>query len=130
MTTKKTKAGLSAAGRAAAARSAAGARFGTRAEAVDAARELAAEDRYEALADAVERGEFTPVPGTLSGPLLKMGRPAAAAARRGKSPVRTLRLPHELDERLTEYAGAADSTPSDVLRQAVVEYMDRHPLGA
>lgn len=128
MTTKKTpptKAGLSAGGRAEAARSAAGARFGTRAEAVDAA-----EDRYEALADAVEAGEFTPVPGTLSGALLKMGRPAADAARRGKSPVRTLRLPHELDERLTEYATGADSTPSDVLRQAVVEYMDRHPLGA
>lgn len=87
-------------------------------------------ERYEAMADAVEAGEFRPVPGTLSGPLLKMGRPAADEAGRGKSPVRTVRLPHELDAQLAAYADGAHSTPSDVMRQAVAEYLDRHPLGA
>ena len=60
--------------------------------------------------------------------------PAGLAAAREAGAVEAshvlLRLPHELDARLTEYATGADSTPSDVLRQAVVEYMDRHPLGA
>lgn len=88
------------------------------------------EDRLSRMADDVERGDYRPVPGTLDGPLLRMGRPAASEAGRGKSPVRTVRLPRHLDERLTKYADSAGSTPSDVLRQAVVEYMDRHPLEA
>lgn len=90
----------------------------------------AVEARLAAFADELERGDHRAVPGTLDGVLLRRGRPATAAAGRGKSPVRTVRLPRDLDDRLAEYADEAASTPSEVLRQAVIEYMDRHPLGA
>ncbi|MFF1555776.1 hypothetical protein ACFVX3_32670 [Rhodococcus erythropolis] len=82
------------------------------------------------LADDAEHSHCQPAPGAVGEPLLRRGRPAGAEAGRGRSPIRAVRLPQDLDERLTEYAHSADSTPSDVLRQAVVEYMDRHPLDA
>ncbi|GAA4393495.1 CopG family transcriptional regulator [Tsukamurella soli] len=47
---------------------------------------------------------------------------------RGRSPARTVRLPDAIDHRLAEYADDAGTTPSDILRRAVVEYMNRHPI--
>ncbi|MGW4633367.1 CopG family ribbon-helix-helix protein [Nocardia sp. NPDC004415] len=86
-------------------------------------------EEYEAMAAEFENGDYAVVGPIEVGPELLMGRPAGGS-RGGKSPVRTVRLPAELDARLTAYADEAETTPSDVLRRAVVEYLARHPLGA
>ncbi len=87
-----------------------------------------AED-YAEMSRRVESGEFA-----VSGPLelgstLRMGRPVGGK-RRGKSPSRTVRLPSDLDGRLAAYADETHTTPSEVVRRAVDEYLSRHPQGA
>ncbi|MET9212219.1 MULTISPECIES: CopG family ribbon-helix-helix protein [unclassified Nocardia] len=86
-------------------------------------------EEYEAMAAEFEHGDYAVVGPIEAGPELTMGRPIGGA-RGGKSPVRTVRLPAELDARLAAYADQAETTPSDVLRRAVAEYLARHPLSA
>ncbi len=86
-------------------------------------------DEYAELAADFENGDYAVVGPVEVGPGLSLGRPAGAE-RRGNSPVRTVRLPTELDERLAAYAAETETTPSDVLRRAVAEYLARHPLSA
>ncbi|MGV9795188.1 ribbon-helix-helix protein, CopG family [Gordonia sp. NPDC003422] len=81
---------------------------------------------YERMADAVESGEYK-VSGPLeTGATLKMGRPAVGERRDTTS--RTVRLPAALDARLADYAEDARTTPSEVLRRAVDEYLSKRPI--
>ena len=83
-----------------------------------------AED-YAAMSAAVESGAYT-VQGPLEmGTSLRMGRPVGGR-RPGASPSRTIRMPAELDQRLVVYAEAAHTSPSEVLRRALEEYLSRH----
>lgn len=85
-----------------------------------------AED-YAAMSRAVESGEYA-VDGPLDvGASLQMGRPAGGQ-RRGVSPTRTVRLSAELDIRLEKYATASHTSPSEVLRRALDEYLKHHAI--
>lgn len=59
------------------------------------------------------------------------GRPSLSpeAPRGHRSPVRSLRLPDELSRRLDAQAEAEGRRPSDVMRDALVEYLDGHRAG-
>jgi hypothetical protein len=59
------------------------------------------------------------------------GRPSLSpqAPRGHRSPVRSLRLPEELSVRLDAQATAEGRRPSDVMRDALVEYLDGHRAG-
>jgi hypothetical protein len=86
-----------------------------------------AED-YAAMSAAVESGAYT-VGGPLEvGASLRMGRPVGGR-RRGASPTRTVRMSAELDLRLEAYAEAVHASPSEVLRRALDEYLNRHAIG-
>ena len=59
------------------------------------------------------------------------GRPAlpsmtASHARGYKSPQRTFRLPHDLDEKLTSLSAKQGRRQSDVVRDALAEYIERN----
>lgn len=83
---------------------------------------------YSAMGRAVENGEYT-VDGRLElGTSLQMGRPVGGQ-RRGASPTRTVRLSTELEKRLEAYVSASHSSPSDVIRRALDEYLKRHATG-
>lgn len=85
------------------------------------------EAEYAELAADVERGgDYVAVPGSATvSPQLRMGRPAGGA-KRGKSPVRNVRLPADMDSRLTSTAEAEGTTPSELIRTAIAEYLARH----
>lgn len=87
-------------------------------------------EEYAEMSRAVEAGEYT-VAGPLElGASLRMGRPVGRGGeRRGASPTRTVRLPAELEMRLEAYVSVSDTKPSDVIRQALDEYLNRHPIG-
>jgi hypothetical protein len=73
---------------------------------------------------AVEAGDYTAAGPLEIGSTLRMGRPVGGN-RRGTSPTRTIRLPTELDGRLDAYVSAEHTTPSEVLRRALDEYLRR-----
>lgn len=56
-----------------------------------------------------------------------VGRPSLseASGTHGSSPRRQVRLPHELDSALDDYATAHGMTPSGVIRQAIAEFLNR-----
>lgn len=56
--------------------------------------------------------------------VLRKGRPAGM--RKGKTPGQSVRLPETLRERLAAQAEREAATPSEVIRRAVSEYLDRH----
>lgn len=76
-----------------------------------------------------------PTAAEIAGPIevnpvyLRTGRPAKGARTAGRTPVMAVRLPsvirHEVDNRVK--AGGADSA-SELIRQALVEYFDNHPV--
>ncbi|WP_407686957.1 ribbon-helix-helix protein, CopG family [Mycobacterium sp. HUMS_1102779] len=79
---------------------------------------------YAEMSRAVESGDYT-VAGPLEmGSTLRMGRPVGES-RRGSSPTRTIRLPAELNKRLDAYVSAEHTTPSEVMRHALDEYLGR-----
>ncbi len=81
---------------------------------------------YAAMADAVERGDYTPVPGSaVISAHLRMGRPTGTT-KRGASPIRNVRFPGDMDAQLTSTADAEGITPSELIRTAVGEYLARH----
>ena len=54
-----------------------------------------------------------------------MGRPSVdGTMRAGHSPVRQVRLPRELDDRLKARAAAEHRKPSELMREALVAYLD------
>ena len=97
------------------------------------------------LADMAERGELAPI-GEPSGPVRfesaeelaqfivnahPVGRPNLGedrAAGRGRSPRRQVRLPQDLNTRLDAYARAQETTVSDIIRDALTDYLDAHAL--
>lgn len=84
---------------------------------------------YAEMSRAVEAGEYT-VAGPLElGASLRMGRPIGGGERRGASPTRTVRLSADLEMRLEAYVSVSDTKPSDVIRRALDEYLNRHPIG-
>jgi hypothetical protein len=79
---------------------------------------------YAEMSRAVESGDYT-VAGPLEmGSTLRMGRPVGES-RRGSSPTRTIRLSAELNKRLDAYVSAEHTTPSEVMRRALDEYLAR-----
>lgn len=54
---------------------------------------------------------------------ISVGRPALDGGR-GKSPVRQVRLPRDLDALLVERATAENRTPSEVVREAIAAYVN------
>lgn len=80
---------------------------------------------YAEMSRAVEAGDYT-VPGTMdTGATLRMGRPPGGGRKGGSSPVRTIRLSADMDARLQSFAEAHHSTPSDVMRRALDDYLQR-----
>jgi hypothetical protein len=59
--------------------------------------------------------------------VLRMGRPAKGATATGKTPVLAIRLPEALRAELTRRAKARGSSASELIRLALIEYLDRHP---
>lgn len=79
---------------------------------------------YAEMSRAVESGDYA-VAGPLEmGTTLRMGRPIGES-RRGSSPTRTIRLSAELNTRLDAYVSAEHTTPSEVMRRALDEYLGR-----
>lgn len=56
---------------------------------------------------------------------LRTGRPPKSAPRRGRTPTMSVRLPDELRERLTARADVEAVTPGEVIRRAIIEYLER-----
>lgn len=110
-------------------------------------RRIPAATSDDELADMAERGELSPI-GEPSGPVRfesaeevarfivsahPGGRPNLGedrAAGRGRSPRRQVRLPQDLNARLDDYARAQETTVSDVIRDALTDYLDAHALHA
>jgi hypothetical protein len=61
---------------------------------------------------------------------LRMGRPRGGGEPRGASPTRALRLPARLDNALEEHASETGYTVSELLREAVAEYLERHGVSS
>jgi hypothetical protein len=59
---------------------------------------------------------------------LRMGRPAKGAAAKGKTPVISVRLPDAIRTELVRRAEDGGSSPSELIRQAVVEFLVNHPV--
>lgn len=85
---------------------------------------------YERMADDYAAN---PVRGTeVVGPMeigmtvLRKGRPAGI--RKGKTPGRSVPLPEALHDRLVARAEREEATPSEVIRRAVSECLDRHAV--
>jgi anti-sigma factor RsiW len=71
-------------------------------------------------ADEVLAAEINPA-------FLRKGRPAKGTAAAGKTPGLTVRLPDAIRVELTLRAKAEGSSPSELIRRAVVEYFGNHP---
>jgi Ribbon-helix-helix protein, copG family len=59
---------------------------------------------------------------------LRMGRPAKGVAAKGKTPVISVRLPDAIRAELVRRAEDEGSSPSELIRQAVVEFLGNHPV--
>ena len=57
--------------------------------------------------------------------VLRKGRPVGER-KRGETPVRSLRLPIEMERRLIDIATAEGVDASVAIRTAIAEYIDRH----
>jgi hypothetical protein len=92
-------------------------RHRTEAEYEELARSYAAEP---IRADEVRSVEIGPA-------LLRMGRPAKGT-RTGKTPPLTIRLPEALRAEIAHRVEAGESgSESELVRRAVIEYVERHP---
>lgn len=85
---------------------------------------------YEAAADDYEARPISAseVRSVEIGPALRIGRPAGATEAAGKTPGLTVRFPKPIRAELDNRAAAADVKPSELVRRAVVEYFDNHPV--
>jgi hypothetical protein len=85
---------------------------------------------YERMADDYAanpvRGTEVVGPVEIGMTILRKGRPAGM--RKGKTPGQSVRLPEALRERLATQAEREAATPSEVIRRAVSEYLDRHAV--
>lgn len=85
-------------------------------------------DDYEEMSRAVEAGEYS-VRGAMElGATLHMGRPAKDTPPAGKTPGMTVRLPKPIRVEITKRVKAHEAkSESELIRKAVVEYLERHP---
>ncbi|WP_166905935.1 hypothetical protein [Mycobacterium sp. DL440] len=84
---------------------------------------------YAALSRAVESGDYV-----VSGPLedgatLRMGRPAKGAQSAGKTPNLTVRVDPSIRGILQAIADDKGVKESEIVRQAVLEFIECHPVG-
>jgi hypothetical protein len=88
------------------------------------------EAEYEEMALSYEREPIRPdeVIGEpfIDTPTLKMGRPPGAEQSRGETPVRSLRLPADMEKRLMAVAEKQGVGGSEIIRRAIREFVDRH----
>ncbi len=61
-----------------------------------------------------------------TGTILRMGRPAKNAGG-GKTPSTTVRFPVNIRAGIDARADAENVKPAEIIRRAVVEYLQRHP---
>ncbi|GAA1482406.1 hypothetical protein GCM10009624_28460 [Gordonia sinesedis] len=59
--------------------------------------------------------------------VLRTGRPRGASQAKGRTPTTSVRLPEELRKALARRARIENAADSEVIRRAVVEYLERHP---
>lgn len=84
------------------------------------------QEDYAAMSADVEAGEYTVSGPVEMGRTLRMGRPVGGGPRRGPSKPRSVRLSAEMDGRLLALAAEEGVEPSEMLRRALVEYVERH----
>jgi Arc/MetJ-type ribon-helix-helix transcriptional regulator len=83
---------------------------------------------YEEMSRAVESGAYTVRSPMELGATLRMGRPIKGARPAGKTPGMTVRLPESIRVEITHRVKAGESrSESELIRRAVVEYLERHP---
>lgn len=85
---------------------------------------------YSALADDYERNPPTAdevISVEVDPSVLRMGRPLGGATP-GKTPPLTVRLPKGVRIELRVRAAAESATESELVRRAVVEYLENHPV--
>ncbi|MFD4368668.1 ribbon-helix-helix protein, CopG family [Rhodococcus sp. NPDC058521] len=78
--------------------------------------------------DAAERGDDAAAAGRALLERVGVGRPSLArdAGISGASPKRQVRLPRPLSNKLDELAERQDRKPSELMREAVEEYVQKH----
>lgn len=60
--------------------------------------------------------------------ILRIGRPAKGTATAGKTPVLAIRLPEQLRTEVDHRVETGEtSSASELIRRAVIEYLERHP---
>lgn len=59
--------------------------------------------------------------------VLRAGRPAGGGPAQGRTPTTSVRLPVDIKTRLDQRAATEDVKPAEIIRRALVEYLDRHP---
>ncbi|MFT4086160.1 MAG: CopG family transcriptional regulator [Gordonia sp. (in: high G+C Gram-positive bacteria)] len=59
--------------------------------------------------------------------VLRTGRPAGGGSPRGRTPTTSVRLPADIKTRLDARAADEAVKPAEIIRRALVEYLDRHP---
>ena len=86
---------------------------------------------YAELQADIEAGAWLPVSEPVAGTgaqvVLKGGRPAGRKLPSGNTPTTSVRLPVDIKARLNDRAAAEDVKPAEIIRRALVEYLDRHP---
>ncbi|HBJ73402.1 MAG TPA: hypothetical protein DDY88_06815 [Actinobacteria bacterium] len=96
-------------------------------------------EMHEAMADQAERGEFEPTGTPLRGEDAKqylrelMGKPGAkrlGQPAQGRSPAWQVRLPNEIADQAAAFALASGLSKSDLMREAMAEYLATHTTTA
>jgi hypothetical protein len=83
---------------------------------------------YEEMSRSVESGAYTVRSPLELGATLRMGRPIKGTPPAGKTPGMTVRLPESIRVEITHRVKAGESrSESELIRRAVVEYLERHP---
>ncbi len=83
---------------------------------------------YDEMSRAVESGEYTVRSPLEVGATLRMGRPTKGTPPTGKTPVLPIRLPRALRAEIEHRVEVGESdSASELIRRAVIEYLERHP---
>lgn len=86
---------------------------------------------YAELQTAFEAGDWHPIgeptEGVGSRITLKGGRPAGRKSPAGNTPTTSVRLPADIKASLDRQADIENVKPAEIIRRAIVEYIDRHP---
>lgn len=84
---------------------------------------------YEEMSRAVEAGDYTIRSPMELGATLRKGRPTKGTPAAGNTPVLAIRLPEPIRIEVEHRVKAGESgSASELIRRAVVEYLERHPV--